>query len=187
MGRTRDRLISPLALLAAAALSGAIAGASLPPREYQVKAAFLYNFARFTEWPGASFSSSKEPLTICVIGEDPFQTDLDEAVKGKLAGEREILVRRLNSGAAGTCQMAFVSTSERKRYRRLLDSLAGSGVLTVGDGAGFAQAGGVVNLVLDGGTIRFEINLDAAERAHLKISSAVLGLAKIVHDSGNPK
>src|ERR1700722_2798032 len=79
-------------LLVLAASSGA---ASAPPREYEVKAAFLYNFARFVEWPSGTFSSPKDPLIICVLGQDPFGTDLEETVKGRTAGDREIVIRRL--------------------------------------------------------------------------------------------
>ncbi len=158
------------------------------PREYQVKAAFLYNFARFVEWPAAAFASPQEPLTICVFGDDPFGSDLSDAVKGKTAGAREILIRRTkHSAAAGGCQMAFIGSVEKKYFRPLLDNLTAAASLTVGDSAGFTQAGGVINLVLEGASVRFEINVDAAERAHLTISSALLGLAKIVRDGGNPK
>jgi hypothetical protein len=149
--------------------------------EYQVKAAFLYNFARFVEWPPATFSNDKEPLRICVIGKDPFGGALEEAVRAKTVAGRSLAVSGISEGrqAAG-CRILFVSSSEKNRLRAIFRALPPTGILTVGDTEGFAAQGGMVNFKLQDGRIRFEINVEAAERENLRISSKVLTLAEIV-------
>ncbi len=154
--------------------------------EYQVKAAFLYNFAKFVEWPPEATRDMDDQMTICIIGEDPFGSILDESIKGKTIGTHKMVIRRLKSGRdIKGCQIAFISSSEKNHLRPILKSLNGAAVLTVGDTEDFAQVGGVINLTLEETTIHFEVNLDAAERAGLKISSKLLSLAKIIHDSGH--
>jgi len=157
------------------------------PSEYQVKAAFLYNFTKFVDWPQTSGNDTQGPLEICVIGDDPFGDDLDKIVKGKSVNERPLVVRRLRGAVdARTCSIAFVSSSERGHLRPILEALRGTSVLSVGDTPGFAKMGGVINFILQDNRVRFEINVDAAQRARLKISSKLLSLAKVVRskDSG---
>jgi|HubBroStandDraft_6_1064221.scaffolds.fasta_scaffold754543_2 hypothetical protein len=149
--------------------------------EYQVKAAFLYTFAKFVEWPAQAFSSPSAAMTICVLGEDPFGGFLDETVKGKTIGDRPLAVYRIAELSAGRdCKILFISISERSRTPALLASMATSGLLTVGDTAEFTTQGGIIGLRRDGERIRLSVNLAAAEKAKLRISSRVLSLATIV-------
>ncbi len=149
--------------------------------EYQVKAAFLYTFARFVEWPPQAFSSPSAAMTICVFGEDPFGNYLYDAVRGKTVGDRPLAVYRLaRLPAARECQILFITASEQNRMPALLASVTTDGLLTVGDTAQFAAQGGIIGLRLDGERIRLSVNLNAAEKAHLRISSRLLSLATIV-------
>jgi len=149
--------------------------------EYQVKAAFLYDFAKFVEWPPHAFRSAKDPIAICVLGKNPVENALDEVVAGKAVEGRTFLVRQIAEINPGcNCQILFVSSSERKRFRTMAASIKGLGILTVGEAQDFAAEGGVINFKLEEGRIRLEINLDAAEQSQLRISSKLLSLAQIV-------
>lgn len=148
--------------------------------EYDVKAAFLYNFTKFVDWPQQP-GSRQEPMCICIVGADPFGSSVDRIVEGKSVNGRPLVVRRLNRFEdAKACAIAFISTSEKARVRSILDTLKGSTVLTVGDTPQFAELGGVINFVLEDNLIHFEINVDAARVQGLTISSRLLGLARIV-------
>ena len=149
--------------------------------EYQVKAAFLYNFAKFVEWPPQAFQGTGEPIAICVVGQDRFEGALEETVKGKEAEGRPLVVRNVPAanGFAG-CQILFVSASERKHFPAILSNAKKCGLLTVGEAEGFASAGGVINFKLEGGRVRFEINVEAAQQRELRISSKLLMLAETV-------
>lgn len=147
-------------------------------REYDVKAAFLYNFVKFVEWPAAAFRDDRSPIEICVYGTDPFGQSLDGVVKGESVGGRGLVIRRPASPAAlEGCHVLFVAPSERERTAEVLAAVAGRPVLTVADSDGFLRAGGMINFVLDEGRVRFRINEAPAERAHLTISSKLLRLA----------
>ena len=149
--------------------------------EYRVKAAFLYNFAKFVDWPPRSFDSPTAPISICVLGENPFGRALEEAVAGKTLGGRGFLVRPVAEvQQASQCHILFVSSSERKRLQSVLAGLRASAVLTVGDTPGFAGKGGVVNFKLEDGAVHFEINVEAAKEKNLQISSKLLRLAHLV-------
>ncbi len=156
---------------------------SLPAQtanEYEVKAAFLYKFASFVEWPS---ESGNEPLCIAVVGQDPFGASLDDVVKGKSINGRGFLIKRFKPGEDTTgCHIVFISTSERSRVRSILDRLHGVSALTVSDIPGFCQAGGIINFELVDQKVRFEINPQAADRARLKLSSKLLSVAKIVRE-----
>lgn len=150
-------------------------------REYQVKAALVYNFARFVQWPGLAFPSDKAPVRICVIGNDPFDGALEEAIRAKTVSGRPLVTTGISDpNQAVGCQILFVSSSERKRLPAIFRALPPAGVLTIGDIQGFAAKGGIVNLKLESGRVRLEINVKAAERQNLQISSRVLTLAEIV-------
>lgn len=158
-----------------------IAGARGEVEEYQLKAAVLFNFAKFVEWPPQSFSNSSEPIAVCVLGQDPFGHWLADTLAGKVVSGRRFTIRQASEAPeAGRCQIVFVSSSERKRLRALLGGLKGEGVLTVGDTPGFAGLGGVVNLRLEGETVRMEVNVEAARQKNLQISAKLLSLAQIV-------
>ena len=149
--------------------------------EYHVKAVFLYTFAKFVEWPPLTFSGPASPMTICILGDDPFGSFLNEAVTGKTAGDRPVTVRRVTDlREAGACQILFIAASETNRMPILLVSVAHPGVLTVGDTADFTAQGGVIGLRRDGDRIRLSVNLTAAEKAKLRISSRVLSLATLI-------
>jgi hypothetical protein len=152
--------------------------ASPTPLEYELKAAFLYNFVKFVEWPPDAFAGPRSPLTICVYGDDPFGSSLDAAVGGESLGERSLLVQRPAFDELRDCRVLFVSRSERQRMPEVLSEVEGAPVLTVGDTDGFLRAGGIINFVLEENKVRFLINLEAAERNQLKISSKLLRLAK---------
>jgi hypothetical protein len=149
--------------------------------EYQLKAAFLYNFAKFVEWPALTFKTDKDPMRICVLGQDPFGGALGEAVGGKTVLGRSFAVADISDATqAVDCQTLFISSSEGKRLPSIFGALRTTGILTVGESEGFATQGGIVNFRLEGGRVRLEINVEAAERAKLRISSKVLNLAQIV-------
>jgi hypothetical protein len=174
------------ALLAAALLAvsaAARAQSDVPtapvPTEYEVKAAFLYNFARFVEWPAEA--SRPEPFVIAVLGRDPFGSVLDETVAGKTVGGRPIQVRRATRvDEVRDAQIVFVSASEAPNVPTILKALEKPGVLTVGDLDGFAERGGAINFTVQSRRVRFEINPGSAEQAHLKMSSQLLKLATLV-------
>lgn len=150
--------------------------------EYQVKAAFLYNFAKFVEWPALTFKNDKDPLRICVLGQNPFGNVLVEGVGGKTVLGRPLLVSDISDAGRGAdCQILFIGSSERKRLRAIFTDLRIVGVLTVGETEGFATQGGIVNFKLEDGRVRLEINIEAAALAKLRISSKVLNLAQIVN------
>jgi hypothetical protein len=157
------------------------AAAQAQVNEYQVKAAFLYNFARYVEWPPQAFNSASDPIVICVAGQSPFGTSLEEAVSGKSLAGRRLVVREISAvGSKCNCQILFVTAAERKRFHSAVGELRDSAVLTVGDTPGFTRDGGVINFRLEDGKVRFEINVEAAEQEHLHISSKLLSLAEIV-------
>jgi hypothetical protein len=151
--------------------------------EYQVKAAFLYNFAKFVEWPAHAFKSPEDPVVICVMGRSPFGPLLEQAVSGKQIEGRPLAVREIAEiREAVACQILFVAAGEKKRVPAILDQIKTGAVLTVGETQNFAAAGGVINFKLEDGKVRIEVNVYAAERAKLRISSKLLSLAKIVRD-----
>ncbi len=156
---------------------------SEPPTEYQVKAAFLYNFAKFVEWPADAFPDVQSPIVLGILGDDPFGSVLDKMIYGKAANGRGFVVKRVSEDAKlRSCHILFISSSEKKHLARILEGLKGAGVLTVGDMDRFAESGGVIHLLLAENKVRFGINLTAAARARLKISSKLLALARIVAD-----
>jgi hypothetical protein len=149
--------------------------------EYHVKAAFLFHFVQLVEWPADSLESETSPVTLCIIGEDPFQGDLETTLAGKTVGTRPLRVRHLKPAEdSHGCQVLFVSKHDTARLGRLLMELKDGPILTVGESDGFVQQGGMIGFLLVDNKVRFEINLEAAERAKLKISSRLLLLAKTV-------
>jgi hypothetical protein len=149
--------------------------------EYQVKAAFLYNFAKFVEWPPETFKSANAPIRLCVLGSSPVAWMLVEAVRNKSVGGRALAVREFaNVSLAANCQILFVSASEQKHLRAILESTRSNDVLTVGETDKFVAEGGVVGFNLDHGRIHFDINLQAAQLERLQISSKLLSLATSV-------
>ena len=149
--------------------------------EYQVKAAYLFNFAKFVEWPTGAFRSPTSPLVICVLGLNPFGSDLEGSIAGKTVGGHRLKISNLPHGLdASSCQIVFIASSEKGQMREILQSLTGASVLTVGDTSGFTDDGGMINFVLEGDRVRFEANVDAADHAHLRLSARLLTVAKLV-------
>jgi len=172
------------ALFLVLALTLPAAAAAQKAAEYDVKAAFLYNFTKFVDWPPEAFPDPSS-LRICVLGDDPFGGSL-QAVTGEQVGGHKLIVTRTESLArpAG-CQVLYISRSEREHLPQILAAVKDSPVLTVADTDGAAERGAIINFVLEGSKVRFEINTDSADRAKLKISSKLLQLAKrIVTSSG---
>jgi len=150
-------------------------------REYQVKAVFLFNFAQFVKWPASAFSGAEAPLTIGVLGDDPFDAFLDKTVQGEKVNGHPLVIRRYrNIEDVKNCQVLFISRSENKRMERILAGLKGRNILTVGDMEGFVKNGGVIRFVTEENKIHFRINLEVAKGAKLTISSKMLRLAEIV-------
>ncbi|HEV7519055.1 MAG TPA: YfiR family protein [Thermoanaerobaculia bacterium] len=173
-----------LGLLLAAAAAPAAQAAAAAPRspEYTLKAAFLFNFTKFVDWPADAFADEKSPLTLCLLGGgDPFEGSLDELVANETVNGRPIAVRRKTRGVdLRTCHILFVDRTERERQPEILASLRGSAVLTVGETDRFLADGGLVNFFLEANRVRFEVNLPAVERTPLKISSKLLRLARLM-------
>jgi hypothetical protein len=168
------------AFLALTAAAGYVHAEEPLPDEYPVKAAFLFNFAKFVEWPSDSFKSPSDPIAICVFGQDPFSGALEEVVRNKTVGNRVFVVRQVvNAQQAAKCQIVFVSASERKRFRSFLEELKGFSILTVGEVEDFTVYGGIINFKLKDSRVRIEIDASAAERARLRISSKLLSLAEV--------
>jgi hypothetical protein len=171
------RMFSLYVLLAAALQLSAQAPAF---DEYQVKAAFLYNFAKFVEWPPGTFANSADPIGICIIGQNPFGSTLEDMVQGKRIGDRAFVVRRLtDTQQVKGCEILFIGAGEWKRARALLDVVKGAPVLTVGETDDFTSFGGVIAFQLEGPRVRIQIDLEAAGRAKLRISSKLLSFAAI--------
>jgi hypothetical protein len=150
------------------------------PSEYAVKAAFIYNFAKFVEWPTES-SVQDSPFVIGILGQDPFGGALDEIVSGKTVRDKRITVKRFTKiEDAMSSSILFISNSEKENMGQIIKRLDGAPVLTVSDLERFAEHGGMVELMIDQNRVRFAINVAAAEQARLKPSSQLLKLAKIV-------
>ena len=149
--------------------------------EYQVKATFVYNFTKFTDWPSNAFASPDSPIVIGIVGEDPFGKTIDDVVRGEALGGRPFIVKRLRAGEdLRSCHLLFISRSEKDRLPSVLSQLTGSSVLTVSEINGFAERGGMVNLTLANKSVKVEINQAVAEQAGLQISAKLLKLARLV-------
>src|SRR5208282_2325817 len=151
-------------------------GQQAKPEEYQVKATYLYNFSRFIVWPAAS--GKDQTFDICVLGRDPFGAVLDATVGNESIDDRKLVARRIAAPheAAG-CRILFISPSEASRVKEILTSLEKSSVLTVSDLPGFTSNGGMIQFVVNDNRVRFEVNLAAAEKAGLSLSSQLLKVA----------
>ena len=162
-------------------LSGMFPARAQTPKEYQIKAAFLFNFAQFVEWPSAAFADASAPISIGVLGDDPFGPVLDQTVQGETINHRKLIIQRSQrvEDLKG-CHLVFISKSEKSRLTDIFDSLGSASILTVSETENFARRGGIINFYLEGNKVRFEINSDAAQRKGIKISSQLLKLGKVV-------
>jgi hypothetical protein len=157
---------------------GPLPAQDLQPTEYQIKAAFLFNFAKFVQWPPGGFAAPNSPIVIGVLGDNPFHNDLERTIQNKLVDYHPLLIREFHSPAEATnCQILFISASEKKQLPEILKILRGSSILTVSETEGFVEAGGIINFMQAGTKLRFQINQESATKAGLKISSKLLSLA----------
>lgn len=162
--------------------SGPPLSAQQVSKEYQIKAAFLYNFSQFVEWPASAFPNAQAPLVIGVIGDDPFGSYLDDIVRGEKVNNHPLVVQRFRRvNEIKTCHVLFVSRSEANQIEQILSSLRSRNILTVGDFEDFAQRGGMIRFIAENNKIRFRINVGVARAAKLTISSKLLRAAEIVN------
>lgn len=169
-------------MLALSGLLAAEAAEPSRPTDYQVKAAFLYNFAKFVKWPEESL---KGRFVVAVIGQDPFGETLDRAFAGKTVLDRPVEVRRARDvHEAGGAQIVFVGESERARLAAVLAGLKPGGALTVGDMDRFAEGGGMIGFRLKDATVHFDVNLREVNQAGLQMSSQLIKLAQRVIADG---
>lgn len=167
-----------LIIFALCAMSCAFAS---PTPEYQVKAAFLFNFSQFVSWPPQAFSSAKAPIVIAVLGRDPFGPDLDALVSGQQVNGHPLAVRRYSDvSEVDGCHILFIDQSESAQLPQILRALRGRAILTVSDIDRSAQSGVMIDLVTQNQHIRMHVNLAAARASGLTVSSQLLSLAQIV-------
>ena len=167
-------------------------------KEYQIKAAFLYNFVKFVDWPKEKVADSNDVITIGIIGKNPFGNALD-SIKGKRVKDRKVVIKRFKGfkepGETGEkdeselrrkiealrkCHLLFICSSEKKNLKEIMNSVKDHSVLTIGETKDFLESGGIINFLIEEKKIRFEINITAAKKAKLKIRSNLLKLAKRV-------
>ena len=152
-----------------------------PSREYQLKAAFIYNFAQFVEWPDKAFAKPDSPIVITVLGDNPFGNVLDQVTKGKQIRGRDIVVKYVQNPAnVGQTQVLFVGAPHNQNAGEVLRGL--SGVLTIADTDNFMAAGGMIRFFSEDNKLRFEINTKATDKAGIKVSAKLLQLAKVHKD-----
>ena len=155
--------------------------------EYKIKAAYIFNFAKFVEWPAEAFPTPDTPVTLCVLGRDPFGSELEKTIGNKSIEGRPLRIERIEENKpVPPCHLLFISSSERKRLPQLFQCLKNSSVLTIGETEQFTQLGGMINFIKQENTIHFEINLAAAEKAGLKISSKLLHIGKASPEQPEP-
>lgn len=185
--RRRIAAVCAFLLLIPNALDGTAAAqpdpeASLPPSvEYQIKADFVYTVAKFVDWPDKAFAGPGAPLTFGIVGSDVVADAIGQALRGKKVHERPIrTVRITDLRRALECQIVYVSDSDPARVKALLEEVEKSSILTVGEGADFAERGGILGIRMRDTLVQFEVNMRSAERAGITISSKILRLGEVV-------
>jgi hypothetical protein len=149
--------------------------------ETQVKAAYLYNFAKFVNWPDGTFATAQDSIRLCVLRDESFQGQLDQIVKGKNIAGHPVLVIGIQSGQqARRCHELFIGSAQDQDTGQILESLKVAGVLTIGEGRGFMEAGGIIGFIMQGNHVRFQVNQKAANQARLRLSSQLLSVAQAV-------
>lgn len=150
-------------------------------REYQVKAAFLFNFTHFVEWPANSFTSPQAPLTIGILGTDPFGNYLKDLVKSETIGQHPLTIKHFATiEEVSDCHILFINVSDKKSIPAVIETLKGKNILTVSDINRFAKSGGMIRLYTEDDKINIEINFEEVKAEGLTISSKLLKLSKIV-------
>ena len=176
-----ERVASLVTLLLVFSFTTVRVQAQSEVEEHKVKAAFIYHFAQLVDWPAGALGDGSQPMNLCTVGDDPFRGELENSVEGKVADLHVMRVRHLKKiQEAHDCQILFISKSEEKQLAEILMELGNAAVLTIGESDRFAQQGGMIQLTLDDNKVRFNINVGAAQKSGLKISSKLLLLAKEV-------
>jgi hypothetical protein len=183
--RERRRRMARCARVAIAAVLVIVAGwtecRGQSASENEIKAAFVYNFARFVDWPPESFADAGSPLVVGVVGGDPIGAVLDKALTGKSANGRALTVRRVAIGAEmKACHIVFVCASETGKMQQISEALRGASTVTVADWDRFIERGGMIQLTRENNRVGLLINVGLAERSRLKVSSKLLSLARVV-------
>jgi hypothetical protein len=151
------------------------------PDEYKVKAAYVYNFGKFVKWPADSPANQSGSFTICVLDQDPFGATLQSTLAGESVGGKPVAIKRLpRPQDASGCHILFIDSAEGRDLKGILAAIDDSSVLTVSDMPDFSKHGGMIQFVLQGDRVRFEINLDGAEKSHLVFPSELLKVAVAV-------
>ena len=177
----------PAAALVFALLAfGVRAQAQVPADEAQIKAAFVYNFLKFVDWPEAAAHRADEPVVVAIVGEGTTAEAVATFLAARHVGDRPIVIRRLlwDQSLAGV-NAVFVSEGDPKKLRRLLDAAATAAVLSIGESPNFASRGGVIGLLVEERRVRFDIDTDAADAAGLHVSSKLLALCRVIRSAKN--
>jgi YfiR/HmsC-like len=176
-----------IAISAIFSSNSVVHGQQTKASEYELKAVYLYNFAKFVDFPADATKSKGGPFTICVLGKDPFGSVLDATVADEsIAGKRVIAKRIAETPQAVDCQILYISSSEEGRLNTIFGGLSRMAILTVSDIPQFSQHGGMIEFVLQGNKIRFDVNLGAAQQAGLNLSSQLLKVASNVRRDARP-
>lgn len=164
------------------------ADTSLPTAiEYQIKASFVYTVAKFVEWPEGAFEHPTAPLTLGILGDDEAIDAITDTLRGRKVHNRALVVKRLSDlRAARGCQILYVSALEGRSLPAVLNQVPSAGILTVGEGSQFAASGGILGLTLQESLVQFEVNIGAAQRAGLTISSKILRLGRVFKGPATP-
>ena len=182
-GWTRSKFLFGAFVALLFAIGPGVSCAQSQADEYRLKAAFLFHFAQFVDWPADASGNADTPFVICVMGEDPFHGDLEQSVRGKLIATRAVQVRHIKQLQDGqVCHVVFVGKDESNIPTRI-SALRHAPILTVGESEDFLRQGGIIRMFVEDRKIRFDINQRAAETANLKISSRLLLLARAVVES----
>jgi hypothetical protein len=149
------------------------------PTEYQLKAAYIYHFAQFVDWPASAFPQPNSPIIIGILGKNPFGNSLEQTVEGKVLNNHPLTIREFHSleEMTNTCQILFICQSEKSRLQEIFAAVAKTSTLTVGEVSHFTEDGGMVNFVIENDKIRFQINEINVDKAGLKMSFKLLSLA----------
>ena len=153
-------------------------------REYLVKAAFLYNFAKFVQWPEDILPEHSTTLSLCILGESPLDASLESILDKPVKGKRLRIVEISTTDELNNCQMVFITSSQKNQLPNILRQAGNFNVLTVSDMNGFAAKGGMIGFTMRDNKVRFDINIDAVAESQLNISSQLLKLATIVRNGG---
>jgi hypothetical protein len=174
----------PAALLLVLLAVAGRAQAQAAVDEAQIKAAFVYNFLKFVDWPETASRRSDDPLVVAIIGESPTADAVATFLSTKRVGDRPVVIRRLawDQSLAGV-QAAFVSEGDMRKLRRVFDAAATGAILSIGESQGFAAHGGVIGLLVENRKVRFDIDTDAADAARLRISSKLLALGRVIRSN----